>query len=100
MSQVATTITEAEQIVGAVERSLADPASKTDERKAAAAELFYKAGSATARAVREIYEAVELDPPQGFSIGNHQAHDLCIASKLPSSAASRSIEFPSLSSRR
>ncbi|MGH9764470.1 MAG: CDP-glycerol glycerophosphotransferase family protein [Blastocatellia bacterium] len=64
MSQAAMTIVEASQIVAAVERSLADPMSKAGERKAAAAELFYRPGSATGRAVREMYEAVELDPPQ------------------------------------
>ena len=49
-------------VVTAVDRSLSDPANGSAARKAVADELFYKPGTATARAVRELYEVLELDP--------------------------------------
>ena len=48
----------------AVERALADPVVGGAQRRAIAAELFHAAGTATRRAVRAIYDLVELDAPQ------------------------------------
>ncbi len=48
--------------VKAVEFSLANPSDRSATRRAVASELFYKAGGATARAVDELYEAMELAP--------------------------------------
>jgi hypothetical protein len=48
--------------VAAVARGLGAPAALSGARRAVAAELFYRAGGATARAVRQLYEAIELDP--------------------------------------
>jgi CDP-glycerol glycerophosphotransferase (TagB/SpsB family) len=59
--EASSSVTTAEQAVAAVEGSLADPASKSLSRKAVADELFYLPGTATPRAVREIYEVLELD---------------------------------------
>jgi len=64
MSRTSMTVTSASQVAAAVERSLADPGLRSDERKTAAAELFYRPGTATARAVAELYEAIELDRPE------------------------------------
>jgi len=50
--------------VAAVDRALADPRPRSTERRAVSADLFYKAGTATARAVAALYEAVELDALQ------------------------------------
>ncbi|HET7217918.1 MAG TPA: CDP-glycerol glycerophosphotransferase family protein [Vicinamibacterales bacterium] len=44
----------------AVERSLADPAAGSGMRRAVAEDLFYRAGTATRRAVDELYDAIEL----------------------------------------
>jgi len=48
--------------VTAVEESFANPAAKAASRKAVAGEMFYKPGSATARAIAEIYDVIELGP--------------------------------------
>jgi hypothetical protein len=46
----------------AVENSLADPTMGSTSRQAVSQELFYGAGTATARAVSEMYEAMQLAP--------------------------------------
>ena len=48
--------------VRAVELALADPSEGSATRRAVASELFYEPGGATARAVDELYEAMELAP--------------------------------------
>jgi CDP-glycerol glycerophosphotransferase (TagB/SpsB family) len=48
--------------VAAVERALVDPASRSASRRAVAQELFYQPGTATARAVAEVYQLLELTP--------------------------------------
>ncbi|HUK35378.1 MAG TPA: CDP-glycerol glycerophosphotransferase family protein [Vicinamibacterales bacterium] len=47
-------------ITRAVERALARPAAGSAERRAAAARMFYRPGSATARAVQCIYDALDI----------------------------------------
>ena len=42
---------------------LENPEQKSEIRRAIAADLFYKPGTATARAVRQLYENMDLDPP-------------------------------------
>lgn len=46
----------------AVEQGLADPQAGSSSRRAVAEDLFYRPGTATARAVSELYEAIELSP--------------------------------------
>lgn len=53
----------ADEAIAAVERGLADPGTRSAQRRAVAEELFYRPGTATARAVAELYEALALDPP-------------------------------------
>jgi hypothetical protein len=54
----------------AVERGLADPAAGSESRRQVAEDLFYRAGSATARAVAEMYDVMELAPvPHPAAIG-------------------------------
>jgi CDP-glycerol glycerophosphotransferase (TagB/SpsB family) len=48
----------------AVESAYADPSQRSSRRKVVAEELFYKPGSATSRAVTELYKAMELGPPR------------------------------------
>jgi CDP-glycerol:poly(glycerophosphate) glycerophosphotransferase len=52
----------ADDALAAVDRGLADPATRSAARRAVAAELFYRPGSATARSVAELYEALSLEP--------------------------------------
>jgi hypothetical protein len=49
-------------VLHAVEDSLADPGAGSTARRGVAHDLFYQPGSATARAVAEIYDAMELTP--------------------------------------
>ena len=50
-------------ITRAVEQALEDPLATANARRAAAARVFYRPGSATTRAARCIYDALELDSP-------------------------------------
>jgi len=49
-------------VVEAIGHALAAPRGLSETRRAVAADLFYRPGGATARAVRELYDAIELDP--------------------------------------
>jgi hypothetical protein len=60
--QASTSVRSAAQAVAAVERELADPSRMSVQRKAVAEDLFYRPGTATHRAVREVYELMELSP--------------------------------------
>jgi hypothetical protein len=57
-----TTVTPESDIVRAVESSLLEPHRQSSSRLAVASELFYQPGTATARAVRELYEVLDLEP--------------------------------------
>jgi hypothetical protein len=48
--------------VEAVARALASPDDRGEARRAVAADLFYRPGGATMRAVRGLYEAIDLEP--------------------------------------
>ena len=52
-------------VLSAVERGLADPRRQSAERRRVAADLFYKPGSATRRAITELYDVIELEPAAG-----------------------------------
>jgi len=67
MAEAAITVRTAEQAVRAVEQALADPLQKSASRKAIADDLFYRPGTATTRAVAELYEVLELNPIQELS---------------------------------
>jgi hypothetical protein len=49
-------------IMRAVERSLEDPSAGSNARRTVASRMFYRPGTATARAVRCVYDALELEP--------------------------------------
>lgn len=51
-----------EELERAVTLALADPQTLSAERRKAAAQVFYRPGGATARALRVIYELLELPP--------------------------------------
>ena len=52
----------AETAAAAVDRALANPRERAEERHAVARELFYKPGTATARCVAALYEVMNLAP--------------------------------------
>lgn len=62
LAEASTTVRTPEQAVASVERNFAEPSHKSSARKSVAEDLFYLPGTATARAVRELYEVLELDP--------------------------------------
>jgi len=60
MSEAATSVNDVEQLVAAVEESFANPRGKSESRTFVANEMFYKPGGATARAIAEMYDVLEL----------------------------------------
>jgi Putative glycosyl/glycerophosphate transferases involved in teichoic acid biosynthesis TagF/TagB/EpsJ/RodC len=62
MAEASTTVQTVEQALCAVHSRLSEPLDQSVSRKAVADELFYRPGTATVRAVRELYEVLELDP--------------------------------------
>jgi hypothetical protein len=62
MADSSITVHTAPEAMRAVERGLADPTRQSEARKVVAEELFYQPGTATLRAVNELYEVLELDP--------------------------------------
>ena len=62
LASVSATVENARSVVDAVVRAIEDPAARSAERRAVAEDLFYLPGTATARAVHALYEAIELNP--------------------------------------
>jgi CDP-glycerol glycerophosphotransferase (TagB/SpsB family) len=58
-----TSVDNAAAVVAAVDRSMSDPAQLSKPRRAAAAELFHDPGTATDRAIHELYALMELEAP-------------------------------------
>lgn len=56
------TVRNPRQAVEATESAFSNPAQLSTERQAVSAELFYKPGTATSRAITELYKVMELDP--------------------------------------
>lgn len=62
LASVSETVENARGVVDAVVRAVADPAARRAERRVVAEDLFHLPGTATARAVTALYEAIELEP--------------------------------------
>jgi CDP-glycerol:poly(glycerophosphate) glycerophosphotransferase len=62
LASVSESVNSVDETVAAVERGLASPGALSDTRRAVAADIFYRPGGATARSIRGLYEAIELDP--------------------------------------
>ena len=60
--KASTTVRNPLETVRAVESAYADPAQLAMHRKAVAGDLFYKPGTATTRAITELYKVMELSP--------------------------------------
>jgi hypothetical protein len=63
MARASTTVHAAADVVRAVERALSDPREGSSTRREVAANLFYRPGGATGRAVHELYELLALPAP-------------------------------------
>ena len=64
LAEASTTTRKVEDTIRAVELAFADPLVKSNNRQAVVREMFYKPGTATERAVANMYEVLELDPQQ------------------------------------
>jgi hypothetical protein len=73
LAEASTTAHNAAETVAAVEECLADPSRQSATRRAVCEEIYYRPGTATARAVRELYDALELE--QGSGIGDQGPED-------------------------
>jgi len=62
LAEASTTVRSVDEILKAVEHGLTNPELLANTRRIVAEELFYKPGTATARAVQELYEIMELVP--------------------------------------
>ena len=64
IQEASITVRQVGEAISAVDKCFGDPANLSESRRAVAKDLFYKAGTATARAVRELYEVIELEAPE------------------------------------
>jgi hypothetical protein len=62
LASVSDSVDTLQEVLGAVERGLSEPGRRSADRRRVATELFYKPGGATRRAVRELYDVIELEP--------------------------------------
>jgi hypothetical protein len=62
LASVSESVDDVDGTLAAVERGLASPDERRDDRRAVAADLFYRPGGATARSIKELYDAIELEP--------------------------------------
>jgi CDP-glycerol glycerophosphotransferase (TagB/SpsB family) len=62
LASVSASVTTVDEALRAVERGLAAPDALGETRRAVAADIFYRPGGATARSIRNLYEAIDLDP--------------------------------------
>jgi CDP-glycerol glycerophosphotransferase (TagB/SpsB family) len=60
--KASTTVRNPQETVRATELAYSHPAQLSVERRAVAGDLFYKPGTATTRAVTELYKVIELSP--------------------------------------
>ena len=62
LASASSSVNNVAETIAAVDQSFADPAFKSGDRVAVANEMFYKPGTATDRAVKELYELMEIEP--------------------------------------
>ena len=73
LTDVSESVDDARDAAAAVMRALADPSARSAQRRAVAEDLFYNPGSATARSVAELYDALELEPSSSVSVRLEEA---------------------------
>lgn len=62
LRSAATVVASAPALEAAVRNALAAPEARSPERRRAAADVFYRPGDATARALRVVYDLMQLPP--------------------------------------
>ncbi len=62
LASVAESVDGVADALSAVERGLANPSARSADRRAVAADLFYRPGGATRRSIAALYEVIELEP--------------------------------------
>ena len=83
LSSVAQSTSGVNDTVAAIERAIAEPGLRSASRRAVAADLFYKPGTATQRCADALYEAIGLQPSPLRS-SPAPGFDICASSLLPS----------------
>jgi len=68
LASVSDSVETAAGALRAVAGGLGDPTARSRDRSAAAGDLFYRPGGATARAVDALYELIELGAPRAADI--------------------------------
>ena len=64
MADAATSVSSIEDLEKAVDRNFTNPGEKSTSRKEVANKMFYRPGTATARAIAEMYDVIELTPAE------------------------------------
>lgn len=62
LASVSESVDDAKGVIEATARAIAHPSARSTSRREVAEDLFYMPGSATARAVAELYDALALEP--------------------------------------
>jgi len=60
LASASASVTSVDEVIAAVERGFVDPRANSATRISVANEMFYQPGTATDRAVKELYELMEL----------------------------------------
>jgi CDP-glycerol glycerophosphotransferase (TagB/SpsB family) len=60
MAEASTSVNNGDELAAAVDENFAEPRMKSESRRMVAGEMFYKPGTATQRAVAEMYDVIEL----------------------------------------
>lgn len=63
LTEASTTVRDPQEAVAETESAFSDPKRLSSERRAVAEDLFYKPGTATDRAVAELYQILEISAP-------------------------------------
>lgn len=61
LASVSDSVADTAETLAAVERGLANPGWRSDDRRRVAAELFYRPGGATDRSIEALYDLIELE---------------------------------------
>ena len=67
LRSAATVVADADALAAAVAEALASPRRRSPDRRRASAEVFYRPGGATARALRVVYALLDLPPAADFA---------------------------------
>jgi hypothetical protein len=75
LASVSDSVNVVDEAIAAVERAMLDPSARGADRRAVAADLFYRPGGATRRSVEALCELIELEPA-ALALAEHEARCL------------------------